>query len=138
MWWGMRSIIVSLICALGLSFSAFADGLRPGLFELTTSIKAEGLPPGMGDQMMRQCLTDKDLQPDRMAQSSNPDPTCKVKDSQNLANVWSGTLVCKEGTMKLRTVSSPDGWQTDMESQGGEMGRMTMRTVSKRIGDCKK
>jgi hypothetical protein len=134
----MRLALLSFLCALSLSFPAFADGMRPGLYELTTTLKAEGLPPGMGDQMMRQCMTDKDLQPERIAEASKPDRSCKVKDQQSGPNSWSGTLVCKEGTMKVRTTASTDGWQTEMESQGGEMGHMTMHTKSKRVGDCKK
>jgi hypothetical protein len=134
----MRTGLVSFALILVAASPALAEGLKPGLYELKTSIKAEGLPPGMGDQAMRQCLSDKDLQPDRMAEASNPDPSCKIKDQHSAGNVWTGTLVCKEGTVKVRSVSASDGWQTDMESQGGEMGQMTMRTVSKRIGDCKK
>lgn len=133
----MRYALLGIAVSLAFAATARAEGMRPGLYELTTTVKAEGLPAGMGDQKMRQCLAEKDLQPEKMAQDS-ADPSCKVKDAQNGPNSWSGTLVCKEGTMKVRTVSSADGWQTDMESQGGEMGRMTMRTTSKRVGDCRK
>ncbi|TAN49390.1 MAG: DUF3617 family protein, partial [Rhodospirillales bacterium] len=111
--------------------------MRPGLYEMTTSVKAEGLPAGMGDQSMRQCLTAKELQPENMASSSNPQDECKLKESHSSGNVWTGTMVCKSaGTMKVRTTSSADGWQTDLDSSGGEMGKMLMRTVSRRVGDC--
>ncbi|MBF0167178.1 MAG: DUF3617 family protein [Alphaproteobacteria bacterium] len=135
----MRLLISCLIVGGLLAFPALAEGLRPGLYEMTTTVKAEGMPAGMGDQSMRQCLSAKDLQPDRLASSTNPEDDCKLKDQQSSGNVWTGTLVCKtSGTMKVRTVSGADGWQSEVDVSGGEMGRMSLRTISRRIGDCAK
>jgi hypothetical protein len=138
-----------LSLAIGLfavNVQAASGRLKPGLWEITSTMDMPAMPVAMPPRTHTQCITPKDADdPKKFApESSGKDQECSVKDYKASGDklTWSvecqgkrpgrgtGEMVLKgdtyEGTIKM-TASDP---------RRGEM-QMTQHIKGKRLGDCK-
>ena len=138
-----------LIVAIGLfatNVHAASGRLKPGLWEITTTMDMPAMPVAMPPRTHTQCITAKDVQDPKkvVPPSSGKDQDCTMKDYNASGDkvTWSvecqgkragrgtGEMVLKgdsyEGTVKM-TASDP---------RRGEM-TMTQHIKGKRLGDCK-
>jgi hypothetical protein len=118
-----------------LSFAA--DGMREGLWEITTQMEMPGMPVKMKPTVMKHCYTKTDVA-DRKSVISR-DKNCSVTDLKNTGNKVTWTMTCtgsNAGTMTGETVFSGDSYASvmKMKSQGRNV---TMKVKGKRLGDCK-
>ena len=73
----MRFVVASIMAATVLSQAvhAAAPNMREGMWEITMKMEMAGMPGGMPPQVMKQCMTKKDVEnPQRLAQGG-PTPT---------------------------------------------------------------
>ena len=118
--------------------------MNPGEWEMTTTVKMEGMPgmPGeMPPHVMKRCLTEGDIVPRDEEQQKE----CKVTDQQVDGNQVSWSVVCDGERMK-GTGSGSGTWsgdtfegafdlKMDMPGQGEVTMHATMK--GKRLGACK-
>jgi hypothetical protein len=113
-----------------------AEMMKPGLWEITTSMEMPGLPFQPPPQAMRHCYTAQEVKEQPVPKDSN----CKITDLKSSAGKVNWKMECKgemagkrEGKIVYQGDSAYAGW-TKMQTQG-----MTMSTKykAKRVGDCK-
>ena len=143
----MKRILLSLTLGLSAAPSIAAEPhMKPGLWEITTTIEAPGMPMAIPPTTRTQCYARKDVDDPKKVAPSAPrkDESCAMTDHKVSGNkvTWSvqcqgrragggtGEMVLKgdsyEGTIKM---SSHD-------PRRGEM-QMTQHIKGKRVGDCK-
>jgi hypothetical protein len=142
----MRFIAASLLAAVVLSQSAHgaAPNMREGMWEITMKMEMAGMPGGMPPQVIKQCMTKKDIEnPQRFAQGGPAADRCQVSNYQLKGNTASWDMACKgpeemtgSGTITFSGDSYTGTTRMSMKS-GGQTQNMTMQSSAKRIGDCK-
>jgi hypothetical protein len=138
----MRKLMwIGLLAGATLSLPSMApaaDLMRPGLWEITTTMEMAGMPFQQPPQTVRHCVTPQEA---RDAEKTVPkDEHCKITDLKSSAGKVSWKLVCSgemagkgEGEIEYHGDSAYDGY-TRMQAEGMTM---TMKYRGKRIGDCK-
>jgi len=135
----MRGALVAVFCILAVpAVSLAADGMRDGLWEITTKMEMPGMPMKMKPTVMKHCYSKADVA-DRKKVIASRDKNCTVTDMKNTGNKVSWAMKCtgrNAGTMNGETVFSGDSYTSvmHMSSQGH---KMTMNVKGKRLGDCK-
>ncbi len=140
--------IIPVVCALAVlalvsGAQAGSVDMNPGEWEMTTTVKMEGMPgmPGeMPPHVMKRCLTEEDIVPKDEAQQKD----CKVTDQRVDGDQVSWSVVCDGEHMK-GTGSGSGTWagdafegafdlKMDMPGQGEVTMHATMK--GKRLGAC--
>ena len=135
----MKRALVAVFCVLAVpTMSLAADGMRDGLWEITTKMEMPGMPMKMKPTVMKHCYSKADVM-DRKKVIASRDKNCTVTDMKNSGNKVSWAMKCtgqNAGTMNGETVFSGDSYTSvmHMNSQGH---KMTMNVKGKRLGDCK-
>lgn len=135
----MRRFLIAALCITAFpAVSLAADGIRDGLWEITTRMEMPGMPMKMKPTVMKHCYTKADAV-DRKKVIASSDKNCTVTDMKNTGNKVSWTMKCtgpSAGTMTGETVFGNDSYSSimNMNSQGR---KMTMKVQGKRLGDCK-
>jgi len=132
-----RVIALSLLLIVLLPLAAAAEGMKPGLWEITTTMKMPGMPFQPPPQTIKHCYT-----PEEASQAPVPtgDPKCKVEDIKQTGNTTSWTITCSgdaAGSGKGEITFSGDSaysGKMEMTTQGMTM---TSSYKGKRIGACK-
>lgn len=113
-----------------------ADAMRPGLWEITTSVEMPGMPYQPPPQTMRHCYTEQDVKESPVPK----DDTCRITDLKTAGNKTTWKMECTgeaaskgEGEMVYFGDSAYEG-KNRMQMQG--MLMMT-KYKGKRIGECK-
>ena len=113
-----------------------ADTMKPGLWEITTSMEMPGMPFQPPPQTMRHCYTAQEVKEEPVPKDGN----CKVSDLKSSGSKVSWRVECKgemagkgEGQITYQGDSAYEGW-TRMQSQGMNMA---MKYKAKRLGECK-
>jgi hypothetical protein len=113
-----------------------AEMMKPGLWEITTSMEMPGMPYQAPPQTMRHCYTAQEVKEEPVPKDNN----CKITDLKSSGNKVSWKLECKgemagkgEGEMVYLGDSAYEG-KTKMQTQGMTM---TSKYKGKRLGDCK-
>lgn len=118
-----------------------ASPMQAGLWEITTKMEMPGMPAGMGQQTVRQCI--------RPNEAENPEKTlpkddqCQVKDYRLQGNSASWRMECRGEGQMTGTGSITYGGTSYSGTikmnirQGGQAMAMTQTLAGKRIGDCK-
>lgn len=113
-----------------------ADMMKPGLWEITTSMEMPGMPFQPPPSTVRHCYTPEEVK----AQPVPGDEQCKVTDLKSSGNKTSWKFVCTgeaaskgEGEITYRGDSAYEG-KSRMETEGMTMN---MKYKAKRLGDCK-
>lgn len=113
-----------------------ADTMKPGLWEITSSMEMPGMPFQPPPQSVRHCYTPQEAR----EQPVPKDAQCRVTDLKTSGNKVSWKVACTgemagqgEGQITYQGDSAYEGW-TKMQTQGMNM---TMKYKAKRLGDCK-
>ena len=103
------------------------------IWELTTKMEMQGMPPGMGTQKSTSCIPQgKESEPDEKQSD------CKITDRSSSGKITRFTMKCKEGTAKMEhELISAERWRSKMQMTGTGRGEeMTILTEAKRMGPC--
>ena len=136
----MRKIVLAgLLAGFSLfhpSMAPAADAMKPGLWEITTTMEMPGMPFQQPPQVVRHCYTAQEVKEEPVPKDKN----CKVTDLKSSGNKVNWKVECKgemagkgEGQITYQGDSAYEGW-TKMQTQGMNM---TMKYKAKRLGDCK-
>lgn len=113
-----------------------ADMMKPGMWEITTSMEMPGMPFQPPPQTMRHCYTAQEVKEQPVPKDNN----CKVTDLKSSASKVNWKVECKgemagkgEGQITYQGDTAYEGW-TKMQTQGMNM---TMKYKAKWVGDCK-
>jgi hypothetical protein len=134
----MKNAVLAALCILALPAAALAaDGMREGLWEITSSMEMPGMPVKMKPTVMKRCYSKADVA-DRKKVIASRDKNCTVTDMKHSGNKVNWTMKCtgqNAGTMTGETVFSDDSYASvmKMNTQGH---KMTMKVKGKRLGNC--
>lgn len=134
------------IIALTISMPAVAMAgtlMRPGLWEITTSMEMPGMPMAMQPMKITHCYTPQDVADTN--KTIPKDKGCKLESQSVSGNKVTWTVVCDSahGNMKgngemTYTGDSYEGTiKMSMQGPQGPMN-MTNHYSGKRLGDCKR
>ncbi len=145
----MSLISVVVLMTAGWAVAGSVE-MNPGEWEITTTVKMEGMPavPGMpGElppQVHKQCLTEKDVVPTTQKQAKE----CKVTDQKVKGNTVEWTLTCDDreagmkgsgtGTVTYAGDSMDGAFVMKMSSEGMPEMTMNAKMKGKRLGPCTK
>ena len=142
----MRFVVASMLAATALSHAAHAaaPNMREGMWEITMKMEMAGMPGGMPPQVIKQCMTKKDVEnPQKFAQGGPGAERCQVSNYRLTGNTASWDMACKgpeemtgSGTITFSGDSYTSTTRMAMKS-GGQTQNMTMHSAAKRVGDCK-
>lgn len=129
------AVVLSVLLP-ALVFSA--EGIRPGMWEITSTMDMPGMPMKMPPTTIRHCYTADEVKDQKKVISRDKD--CTVTDFKSSGNKVTWKMKCTgkhPGTFSGETVFSGDSYVSDMkmEAQGGK-GSMTMKVQGKRVGNC--
>ncbi|HEY6281961.1 MAG TPA: DUF3617 family protein [Burkholderiales bacterium] len=140
-----NSSLVYLLPILALASSPVAADvptMQEGMWEITTKVDVSGLPEGVPEHTVQQCLTEKDFEEGKMHQSENQNYKCAVKDYKVVGNKASWSIDCSgdnpttgSGSVTYSGTSFAGVSKMKMGKQGEEM-EMTQTFSGKRIGAC--
>lgn len=129
-------LLVGLVLALPSGAAAGGEFMRPGLWEITTTLEMPGMPFQPPPQTMRHCYTPQEVQNDPVPMDSS----CEIRDLKTSGSKTTWAFVCKgeaagtgEGEIVYLGDSAYEGWSR-MRVQGMTM---TTKYQGKRIGACK-
>lgn len=113
-----------------------ADTMKPGLWEISTTMEMPGMPFQAPPQMVRHCYTAQDIK----EQPVPKDEQCKITDLKTIGNKTSWKMECTgeaagkgEGEIAYQGDSAYEG-KSKMQTQGMTL---SMKYKAKRLGDCK-
>jgi len=137
----LSCVVTALVSAGG---HAAAPNMREGMWEITTKMEMAGMPGGMPPQVVKHCVTKKDIEnPQKFAQGGPGSEHCQVSNYQLKGNTASWDMACKggeemtgSGTITFSGDSYASTTRMAMKS-GGQTQNMTMHSAAKRVGDCK-
>ncbi len=138
----MKNISVLTILTLCLSVSTLFAGsvpdIKEGKYEITTKMEMPGMPVAMPPQKHTQCITKKDLIPQKTEETKD----CVITDQKTSGNTVSWKSECKteagtsNGTGKITYKN--DTFQGEVTITMPQMNmKMTSTMSGRRIGPCK-
>lgn len=137
----MKKMSVPAVVVLVLLPAAIlaADGVRPGMWEITSAMEMPGLPTSMPPTKVKQCYTKDDVKDEKKMISR--DKNCTVTDFKRSGSKVNWKMKCtgrNAGTFSGETVFSGDSYVSamKMESEGGKGRTMNMKVNGKRVGNC--
>jgi len=125
-----------LLTGVSLAFAAPGPDMNEGLWEITTTMKMQGM--NMPSHTHTQCITKDDLVP----QSSQPGQECTISDYKVEGNTVSWKIRCStqggemegSGEITYRGDSFDGTMNMTMPGSGAEV---VTHMTGRRIGDCK-
>ena len=118
-----------------------APNMQAGLWEISTKMDMAGLPAGMGQATVRQCVRPADIEDPK--KTLPQDDKCQVKDYKLQGNAASWRMECKgDGAMTgsgtvTYSGNSYSGTTKMSIKQDGQTMNMAQTFSAKRVGDCK-
>jgi len=116
--------------------SAAAEKMKPGMWEITSTMEMPGMPFQPPPQTIRHCYTAQDVQ-----QSPVPsDSSCEVSSLKQSGNKVNWVVDCSgemSGRGKGEIVYQGDSAYSGTMSMEAEGMTMKTKYKAKRIGDCK-
>lgn len=135
-----RMSVCAVVLSVLLPAAVFAaEGMRPGMWETTTTMDMPGMPMKMAPTTVKHCYTAEEVKDQKKVISSNKD--CTVTDVKRSGNKVTWKMKCtgqNPGTFSGETVFSGDSYVSTMqrESQGGQGMSVNMKVEGKRVGNC--
>ena len=129
---------VLALVSLPTTVMAF-DGIREGMWEITSKMEMPGMPVEMPPTTVKHCYTKEDVKDQKKVIST--DKNCTVTDLKSSGNKVSWKMECtgkNAGTFSGETVFSGDSYDSvmKMKSEGGKGRSMNMKVKGKRVGNC--
>jgi hypothetical protein len=133
-----RDVYWLLFAALLLvpAYAVAADGMKPGLWEITTKVDMPGMPFQPPPTTVKHCYTAEEVKESPVPKDNN----CKVTDLKTSGSKTTWKVECTgeaagkgEGEITYQGDSAYEG-KTRMQTQGMTMA---MQYKAKRLGDCK-
>jgi hypothetical protein len=127
--------------------------IRPGQYEVTVDMKLGGVPAeaskavldaaGFQNQKRLECITADDVKGDMRAMFAREmeGSNCKMSDTKTTGNKMTFDITCDEDGIKMsgttEIIFDGDSFST-LGTMKDNQGRVsTVRTMAKRVGDCK-
>ncbi len=138
----MRGIIVfsSLIMAVALvcSQAQAEPNMRPGQWDISSTMEMPGMAFSMPAMTHRQCITKEDLVP----KNEEQDKECKMQEMKVTGDTVTWTIKCDSPGEKMlskgKIVYRGDNFEGTVVTTGDQMpSGMTQKMTGKRVGDCK-
>ncbi len=135
----MKHVLAVLVLVSLPSAVLAANGIREGMWEITSSMEMPGMPMAMPATTIKHCYTKEDVKDQKKVISRDKD--CTVTDLRSSGNKVSWKMVCtgkNAGKFSGETVFSGDSYDSvmHMQSEGGKGGAMTIKAKGKRVGNC--
>jgi len=143
------TLILSLILLPGAFASevyAAGSNMKPGLWEITTTMDMPGMPMTMPPMTHTRCYTKNDTEDAKKVAPSAPrkDENCELKDHRVTGNKVTWSVQCqgkRAGSGTGEMVLQGDSYEgtikmTSVDPRRGEV-KMTQHNKGKRVGDCK-
>ncbi len=135
----MKQVFAVLVLAFLPNTILAAEGIREGMWEITSKMEMPGMPMAMPATTIKHCYTKAEVKDQKKVIST--DKNCTVTDLKSSGNKVTWKMKCTgqhPGTFSGETVFSGDSYDSTMkmESSGGKGGTMTMKTKGKRVGNC--
>ena len=134
----MKQVLAVLVLVSLPSTILAADGIREGLWEITSKMEMPGMPMAMPATTVKRCYTREDVKDQKKVISRDKD--CTVTDLKSSGNKVTWKMVCtgkNPGTFTGETVFSGDSYNSVMNMQSaGKGGTMTIKAKGKRVGNC--
>jgi hypothetical protein len=123
------------------SACAFAQGLEPGEWQFSTTLKVPGAPKPQ-TALSTQCVTKEDADPDRWMRKHAPQGDCKLTTARKSGDTFTMEVTCPKSSMRGHgtTRMGRGTMESEMALSGEQQGRkveMYTRTTGKRLGPCK-
>jgi hypothetical protein len=133
---------VVLAVALSLLMSVpviAAEGIRPGMWEITSTMDMPGMPMKMPPTTVKHCYTNEDVKDQK--KMVNRDKDCTITDFKSSGSKVTWKMKCTgqhPGTFSGETTFAADSYDSSMkmESAGGKGSSMNMKVKGKRVGNC--
>jgi len=133
----MKKAIVTLFCMLLLpSISFAADGMRDGLWEISSQMEMPGMKMKVPPTVMTHCYSKADVKDQKTAIAR--DKNCTVTDMKTFGNKVTWTMKCtgkNAATMTGETVYGSDSY-TSVMHMASAGHNMTTKVKAKRLGAC--
>ncbi len=116
-----------------------AEGIREGMWEITSKMEMPGMPMAMPPTTVKHCYTKDEVKDQKKV--INRDKDCTVTDLKSSGNKVTWKMVCtgkNAGKFSGETVFSGDSYDSvmHMQSEDGKGGAMTIKAKGKRVGNC--
>ncbi|NTW59941.1 MAG: DUF3617 domain-containing protein [Nitrospirae bacterium] len=135
-----RTSVCAVVLSVLLPAAVFAaEGIRPGLWEITSTMDVPGMPMKMPPTTVKHCYRLDDVKDQKKVISRDKD--CAVTDLKSSGNKVAWKMKCtgkNPGTFSGETVFSGDSYESTMkmEPEGGKGSSMNMKVTGKRVGNC--
>ena len=135
----IKTILAVLVLVSLPTMIQAADGIREGMWEITSSMEMPDMPMKMPPMIVKHCYTKEDVKDQKKMISR--DNNCTVTDFKSSGNKVSWKMKCTgqgAGTFSGETTFSGDSYESVMKMQSdAAMGKpMTMKVKGKRLGNC--
>ncbi len=136
------ALAAALIFSLLLGGLAFGEpNMQDGMWEMTMKMEMPGMPMEMPPMKFNQCLTKKDLVPQKKEKNED----CKMISTKVDGNTvtWVAKCIVKDGTMDSTGKITYKGSNFDgvikavMNTKDTGKMEITQHMSGRRIGDCK-
>jgi hypothetical protein len=136
------TLAITIVFSLVLSGFAFAEpNMQEGMWEITMKTEMPGMPMAMPPMKFTQCLTKKDLVPQKKGKNED----CKMISTKVDGNVvtWVAQCRMKDGTVDSTGKITYKGNGFDgvikavMDTKDTGKMEVTQYMSGQRIGDCK-
>ncbi|BAU47499.1 hypothetical protein SVA_0920 [Sulfurifustis variabilis] len=139
----MRRLFMLLAgVAAGGMAAAAPPAMKPGLWEITTSMEMPGMPRSMPPTKIKRCYRAEEVQDLRRTLPEQQKANCTTSDWKQSGNTVNWTVSCGGDTPMTMTGSMTyagdrySGVSRMRMSQGGQVMHMTQKYDARRIGDC--
>ena len=133
-----RAVLLCGFLLLATGGLASGAGMKPGLWEINTSMEMPGLPFQPPPTTVSHCYTSEEVKNNQNVVPQQDD--CKVTELKSTGNKMTWQIVCTgrqkgngSGEMTFKGDSAYEGMMT---FRSDEMS-MTSRYKARRLGDCK-
>lgn len=137
----MKRLLIALACTLSASLT-FAQEMQPGLWELSTEMKMQGMK--MPPQKFTHCYTPQDIASGKQY-GMDEKSRCSIRNLKNVGGNISYEMTCEAdgskmtGSVKGTMSATAFAFEQKLRMTPDQgMGEMVSFVKGRRLGDCKK
>lgn len=139
----MKRVLILVTGLAAGAVGAAPPAMKPGLWEVTTSMEMPGMPQAMPPAKMQHCYRPDEVKDLRKTLPEQQKANCKTSDWKQSGNTATWKMSCGgEMPMTMTGSMTYDGdryggvIKATMD-HGGQKMNMTQKIDARRIGDCK-